>query len=112
MTLYPSKCFRRLAKGSAGPNVQWSRFPAISQVLCLPLPVVALVHTLTEEACAGLLTAMLRPGLPWQQDAGGLVAGGQLRHHAADLLLNMAHLHATLHSMRRPVRQGLQGCED
>ena len=60
----------------------------------------------------GLLTALLRRGLPWQQDAGGLVAGGQLRHHAADLFLDMAHLHATLHSMRRPVDQGSQGFED
>ena len=73
---------------------------------------VASVHTLTQEACVVALTAVLRQRFLWQQDAGGLVAGGQLRHHAANLLLNMAHLQATLHSMMRPVDQGLQGFED
>ena len=70
------------------------------------------MRTLTKEARVGLLTALLRRGVPWQQDAGGLVAGGQLRHHVAELLLDMAHLHATLHSMRCPVDQGSQGFED
>ena len=74
--------------------------------MCPLLPVVASVHTLTEEVCVGLLTAVLRPGLPRQQEVGGLVTSSQLRDHAADLLLDMAHLHATLHSMRRPVDQG------
>ena len=69
----------------------------LSVSLGLLLLVVASMHILPSEACAGVLTAMLRPRFLWQQDAGGLVAGSQLRHHAADLLLDMMHLHAILH---------------
>ena len=101
-------CSRLVPKGSAVCICsEAASSAALSLRPCLPR--VALLHILTLEASAGLLTALLRPQLLWQQDAGGLVAGSQLRQLAFCLLLDMAHLHKVLHSLRRLADHGITG---